>query len=122
MFHRPEGTTIEKIIFRWRCLLGDLRRNKFDYQIFTLLAKDTFMHLYLTRDEKNLSKDLVQLLLLINDFENCLIKKRKKKYKAAMCVAREECADGFFVVYDEKLNKHIIDTNTFDLTPILESI
>lgn len=119
----------------WELLNAQIWEDNFDYDFFKNVAKDTFEILFDLKDEDNISKDLLALLLKVNTFGVNPISGISAEADAAKLVAQELCGQfsdcwagtengvekSVFIACAENGVDCFIDTNTFDLTELIDN-
>ena len=119
----------------WELLNAQIWEDNFDYEFFKDVAKDTFEILFELKDEDNISKDLLVLLLKINTFSVNPVSCISAEADAAKLVAQELCGQfsdcwvgtengvekSVFIVCAENGIDCFIDTKTFDLTELIDN-
>ena len=117
---------------RWQCLLDDVYEETFDYDFFKLLAAHTFSFLFRYRADEVLPRDMLGILFRIAEFASYPVAISRLFDKAQLvaesfCLQLEEgwvTVDGAyseeqFVVFDRSGDYYLINTDTFDLAPML---
>lgn len=118
---------------RWENVNQDLSEEFFDYDAFRELAADTFKNIFPYHSERTIPKELLELMLAVNSFANCMIGGISDECDAAQLVAKEFCnqladcwvitddgiSENVFIVEDERGYSHCIDTETFDLSELI---
>lgn len=119
---------------RWESMNQDVLDNIFDYHGFRNLAADTFKNILPYHAERTIPKELLELMFSVNKFANCMIGGISEEYDAAQLVANEFCnqladcwvctdegiSEHVFIVADENGYDHYIDTETFDLSELID--
>lgn len=108
---------------------------EFDYEFFKSLAVKTFAILFSYHSEEKIPKDIIQIILKVNQFANFPVGGISTEYEAAQMVAMEFCnqISDAWVMIDDKYDENyfavlcengdaILDANTFDLEPIMKSL
>lgn len=126
---------IYELTDEWESLNIQLWNECFDYENFKNTARDTFEILFEHRDDDTVSKDLMGLVLKINVFAENAIPGATEEAAAAKLIAEDLC-DQFllgwietdngidkrvFVVTAENGADCFIDTETFDLSELIEN-
>lgn len=126
--------------YRWKCLIEDLFEDEFDYEFFKYLAVHTFAFLFPYHSAENIPRDVLGVLFKIKEFAECPIKLScqnvSRANDAAQLVAQSFCiqmqeqwicinqkySEDEFMVLDDCGKHYIIDTDTFDLSEIIDDI
>ena len=99
------------------------------------MAVKTFAILFSYHSEEKIPKDIIQIILKVNQFANFPVGGISTEYEAAQMVAMEFCnqiSDAWVMIYDKYDENYfavlcengdvILDANTFDLEPIMKSL
>lgn len=127
-------TDILNLTDRWESMNLDVLDNTFDYHVFRNLAADTFKNIFPYHSERTIPKELLELMLSVSKFANCMIGGISEECDAAQLVANEFCnqladcwvcaddgvSEKVFIVADENGCDHYIDTETFDLSELID--
>lgn len=128
----------EKIYFLqsdWQSMTQELWEDEFDYEKFRQVAKETFNILFEYHSVETVPKELLLLLFEIKEFAFYPVMDISEECDAAKLVANEFCnqisdcwvgtEDGIdkntFVVMSENGTDCLIDTETFDLSELIEN-
>ena len=121
---------------RWGCLIDDAWDDVFDYDYFKLLAAHTFTYLFQFLTRGILPRESLSVLFKIKHFATFMFSGISDEFEAAKLVAQafcdqmEDCwveieddfSEDLFVVAGADGEDYLIDTNSFDLTELVESL
>lgn len=130
-----EKDKIYDLMNNWESLNSDLWSDLFDYEFFKCTIKETFEILFEYREDEMISKDLLGLVLKVSAFGTHPMGGVSDEADAAKLTVSELCAQfsecwvgtgngvekSTFVVAAENGSDCFVDTETFDLSEVIDN-